>query len=198
MALTAQALRLAPTRWHRHPGVREPSQLTLGERAADRLRNGMGSWSFVFGALAFLGAWMALNGGSGFDPYPFILLNLLLSCLAAMQGAILLIAARRSDQISSELALHDYQTDTRAADALDAMRQEVAELRLGQDRLMHAVTAMTPRTAPPLSRSATQEVVDPSARAAARRPRHTQSSTATASTPSRTSLPRPNRLSSTR
>jgi uncharacterized membrane protein len=50
----------------------------------------------------------------GFDPYPFILLNLILSCLAAMQGAILLIAAKRQDQISSELALHDYQTNVEA------------------------------------------------------------------------------------
>ena len=89
-----------------HPGVRQAAQLTLGERAADRLRNGMGSWSFVVTALVFLAGWMIGNGGDGFDPYPFILLNLILSCLAAMQGAILLIAARRADQISAELAAH--------------------------------------------------------------------------------------------
>ncbi len=62
------------------------------------------------------------NSGSGFDPYPFILLNLILSCLAAMQGAILLIAARRSDQISAELALHDFQTDTNAAELIQAVK----------------------------------------------------------------------------
>jgi len=75
------------------------------------MRNGMGSWGFVFSALGFLAIWMLYNGHHGFDPYPFILLNLLLSCLAAMQGAILLIAAKRADQISSELALHTYQVD---------------------------------------------------------------------------------------
>jgi uncharacterized membrane protein len=96
----------------RHPGVRQGDQLTLGERAADRLRNGMGSWTFVFAALVFLAGWMAGNGSRGFDPYPFILLNLILSCLAAMQGAILLIAARRADQISAEMAAHDYAADT--------------------------------------------------------------------------------------
>jgi len=74
----------------------------------------MGSWPFVFGALAFLALWMAGNTNRGFDKYPFILLNLLLSCLAAMQGAILLIAAKRSDQVASELAEHDYETDCRA------------------------------------------------------------------------------------
>src|SRR2546421_4671690 len=100
--------------WHDHPGVRARHQLTLGERAADKMRNGMGSWAFVFAALAFLAVWMGVNRGNGFDPYPFILLNLVLSCLAALQGAILLIAAKRSDQIASELARHDYQKDSKA------------------------------------------------------------------------------------
>ena len=100
-------------------------QLTLGERAADKMRNGMGSWAFVFAALAFLAVWMLFNGVRGhsrFDPYPFILLNLVLSCLAAMQGAILLIAAKRSDQIAAELAQHDYETDSRAEQLIEALR----------------------------------------------------------------------------
>ena len=69
--------------WHRHPGVRTGDQLTRGERAADTLRNVMGSWGFVFGALLFLFGWMLGNRNVGFDVYPFILLNLILSCLAA-------------------------------------------------------------------------------------------------------------------
>lgn len=97
--------------WHHHPGVRSGDELTLGERAADVMRNGMGSWPFVFGALVFLLIWMVYNGHHGFDPYPFILLNLVLSCLAAMQGAILLIAAKRSDAIASELAKHTFDID---------------------------------------------------------------------------------------
>ena len=102
------------SQWNRHPAVRSDEQLSLGERAADILRNGMGSWGFVFGALLFLAGWIIGNRRGGFDPYPFILLNLILSCLAAMQGAVLLIAAKRADQISSELALHDYRTDAEA------------------------------------------------------------------------------------
>src|SRR5436190_23731470 len=97
--------------WHRHPGVRSGDQLTKGERAADVLRNSMGSWGFVFGALLFLTGWMIGNRNVGFDPYPFILLNLVLSCLAAMQGAILLIAAKRQDQVASELAMPDYDVN---------------------------------------------------------------------------------------
>jgi uncharacterized membrane protein len=112
------------TVWHRNPAVRTGDQLTVGERAADRLRNGMGSWGFVIGALLFLAGWMVGNGRGGFDPYPFILLNLVLSCLAAMQGAILLIAAKRSDQVASELAAHDYAADLES----DAAIKEVSSL----------------------------------------------------------------------
>ena len=106
--------KIHPPTWHHHPAVRSGPRLTRGERAADHLRNGMGSWGFVFGAFVFLAGWMVGNRNIGFDKYPFILLNLILSCLAAMQGAILLIAAKREDQISSELAHHDYETNLEA------------------------------------------------------------------------------------
>ena len=103
------------THWHKHPGVRSGEQLTLGERAADRMRNMMGSWPFVFSFFSIMIAWAVINsvfyfGGSqgkhGFDPYPYILLNLFLSMLAGVQAAALLIAAKRADAIASEIALH--------------------------------------------------------------------------------------------
>jgi uncharacterized membrane protein len=127
-------MRLPPSNWHRHPGVRSDEQLTRGEQAADLLRNGMGSWGFVFGAILFLAGWMLGNRGSGFDPYPFILLNLILSCLAAMQGAILLIAAKREDQVSSELALHDYETNKEAdaiVKSIEGLTREIHERVVG-------------------------------------------------------------------
>lgn len=131
-AAVGPAARRRGSLWRRHPGVRSGDRLTLGERAADRLRNGMGSWTFVVVSLVFLAGWMVGNGDHGFDPYPFILLNLILSCLAALQGAILLIAAKREDQISSELAVHDYQTNQEASRAvhaiLDLTRQIHAQL----------------------------------------------------------------------
>lgn len=122
-----RSLGIRPTRliWHRHPAVRSADELTFGERAADRLRNGMGSWVFVITALVFLVGWMAGNRDVGFDPYPFILLNLVLSCLAAMQGAILLIAARRADQISAELAQHDYDIDQTSVGEIAELRRDV-------------------------------------------------------------------------
>jgi uncharacterized membrane protein len=114
--------------WKSHPAVRSGDQLTRGERAADRLRNGMGSWGFVFAALVFLAGWMIGNRDVGFDKYPFILLNLILSCLAAMQGAILLIAAKREDQISSELARHDYEADLEASNIVKEIRALTLEI----------------------------------------------------------------------
>ncbi len=128
MQLKEWRVRAARSVWQHHPGIRKRSELTLGERSADRLRNGMGSWAFVLGALIFLAGWMAGNRNVGFDPYPFILLNLILSCLAALQGAILLIAARRSDQISAELAVHDYQTNLDAAQMIRSINDMTLEI----------------------------------------------------------------------
>jgi uncharacterized membrane protein len=100
--------------WHKHPGVRSGADLSLGERAADKMRNMMGSWSFVFAFFAVMIAWALTNtlliqhilNHRSFDPYPYILLNLFLSMLAGIQGATLLIAAKRADAISSEVAMH--------------------------------------------------------------------------------------------
>ena len=102
------------THWHRHPGVRSGDELSLGERAADRMRGVMGSWPFVFGFFATMITWAVVNSfiiakvakGKPFDPYPYILLNLFLSMLAGVQAAALLIAAKRADAIASEIAIH--------------------------------------------------------------------------------------------
>lgn len=97
-------------------------QLTAGQRAADRMRNGMGSWGFIAGFVAFMAIWAGINlAVKAWDPYPFILLNLFLSMLAGLQGAILLIAAKRQDAIAAALAQHDYDTNL-------AAKQEIEEL----------------------------------------------------------------------
>lgn len=103
--------------WRHHPGVRTGKDLTLGERAADRMRNVMGSWPFVFGFILIMVIWAGTNSyflknvldHKPFDPYPYILLNLFLSMLAGLQGAILLIAAKRADAIAAEQAMHHLQ-----------------------------------------------------------------------------------------
>ncbi|HEY5304389.1 MAG TPA: DUF1003 domain-containing protein [Acidimicrobiales bacterium] len=102
------------THWHKHPGVRSGNQLSRGERAADKMRDTMGSWPFVFGFFAVMILWAGTNTlllekvmhHKAFDPYPYILLNLFLSMMAGVQAAALLIAAKRSDAIASEVAVH--------------------------------------------------------------------------------------------
>ncbi len=139
------------SKWHEHPHVRSGKDLTAGERAADTMRNGMGSWGFVFSALGFLGIWMLYNRNSGFDPYPFILLNLVLSCLAAMQGAILLIAARRADTISAELAKHTFDIDQQnlaVTKDVHEVAQEIAELTRRIDGLTKLIHDHVMKTTP--------------------------------------------------
>ena len=119
--------------WHIHPGVRSGSDLTFGERAADRMRNTMGSWTFVFCFFGVMIAWAVANsafylggfhGKHGFDPYPYILLNLMLSMMAGVQAAALLIAAKRSDAIASEVAMHTEKN----TDQLMVLMRENTEL----------------------------------------------------------------------
>ena len=99
------------TNWH----TVQRDHRSRGERAADRLRNGMGSWPFVFSFLGFMVLWALLNSlPFKWDAYPFILLNLFLSMLAGLQGAILLIAAKRQDAIAAALSQHDYDTNVAA------------------------------------------------------------------------------------
>ena len=79
------------------------------------MRSIMGSWPFVFSFFAIMILWAVVNsmfylggknGRHGFDPYPYILLNLFLSMLAGVQAAALLIAAKRADAVASEIAMH--------------------------------------------------------------------------------------------
>jgi uncharacterized membrane protein len=83
----------------------------------------------VLGSLAFLALRMSFNRNTGFAPYPFIPLSLVLSCVAAPQGAILLIAARRADQMSAELAVHDHTTNAEALEAIHRLEVITAGIK---------------------------------------------------------------------
>jgi uncharacterized membrane protein len=115
---SAEHPRKSDPTWHQA----HKSKLTFGQRSADKLRNGMGSWIFVFSFLGIMALWAILNSLSiKWDPYPFILLNLFLSMLAGLQGAILLISAKRQDGIAAALAQHDYNTDKASRKDIDAL-----------------------------------------------------------------------------
>jgi uncharacterized membrane protein len=116
--------------WHKA----QRKTLTRGDRAADRLRNVMGSWFFVGGFVGFMVAWAIVNTFKvAWDPYPFILLNLFLSMLAGLQGAILLIAAKRQDAIAAALSTHDYETNMAAKKEIE----ELMAINKAQLELLH-------------------------------------------------------------
>ena len=117
--------------WHFHPAVRSGDERTLGEQAADAMRHGMGSWPFVFAFMGLMVAWMTYNSVSHkpFDVYPFILLNLMLSTLAGLQGAILLIAAKRADRISAELAAYHLDVSEHANAELADLKEIIADVK---------------------------------------------------------------------
>jgi len=117
--------------WNFHPAVRSGDERTLGERAADAMRHGMGSWPFVFTFMGLMVAWMSYNSISHkpFDVYPFILLNLMLSTLAGLQGAILLIAAKRADRIASELAAYHLEVSEHANAELADLKEIIADVK---------------------------------------------------------------------
>jgi uncharacterized membrane protein len=139
------------TYWEAHPAVPSGDQLTLGERAADKMRNSMGSWGFVGIFITVMAVWAVINsifwlggtnGKHGFDPYPYILLNLFLSMVAGLQGAILLIAAKRSDQIASQLAQHDYDTDQRAFARIESVHSRLEELAKSNRALLEQISTL--------------------------------------------------------
>jgi len=111
-------------------------RLTLGQRAADALTKWAGSWTFILMFLFFLIAWIFINGyflvkyyQKAFDPYPFILLNLTLSCLAAIQAPIILMSQNRSAQRDRLRAEYDYQVNKKA-------EKEIQEIKSQLDKIM--------------------------------------------------------------
>jgi uncharacterized membrane protein len=105
---------------------------SLGERMADRLTAGAGSWTFILAFLGFIAIWMAVNVVAWtrhWDPFPFILLNLVLSCVAAIQAPIILMSQNREEARDRVRAEADYEVNLKAELLLEHLTQEVAALK---------------------------------------------------------------------
>ena len=111
---------------------------TRGQRAADAVARFGGSWTFVglFGVL--MASWVGLNGwllwqrGSTFDPYPYILLNLFLSMLAAIQAPVILMSQNRQSEKDRQSAEHDYEVNLKAELEIMLLHEKIDELRQAQ------------------------------------------------------------------
>ncbi|MDF2456155.1 MAG: hypothetical protein K0R51_2148, partial [Cytophagaceae bacterium] len=92
--------------------------LTLGQRLADKVASFGGSWSFIISFFGFMFVWILANIFvllyEPFDPYPFILLNLILSCLASIQAPIIMMSQNRQEEKDRLRNLHDYQINLKA------------------------------------------------------------------------------------
>jgi uncharacterized membrane protein len=105
--------------------------LTVGQRLADRVAAFGGSWSFIGLALLAIACWMGVNRllGRPFDPYPYILLNLVLSCVAALQAPIIMMSQNRQAAHDRLDAQHDYEVNTKAELEIVALHEKLDELR---------------------------------------------------------------------
>jgi uncharacterized membrane protein len=109
-------------------------RLSFGERLADRIASFGGSWTFIAIFLAVMLAWIVLNvlRPASFDPYPFILLNLVLSCLAALQAPVIMMSQNRMSQKDRLDARHDYEVNLKAEMEIAALHLKLDELHLRQ------------------------------------------------------------------
>jgi uncharacterized membrane protein len=123
--------------------VRHLNRRTLGERVADGVAAGVGSWPFIITQSALFVLWILANafiisdwiGGKPFDPYPFILLNLTLSFQAAYTGPVVMMSQNRQAAKDRDAAEHDYSINQETFDRLknlEAMVLEIRELRRQQ------------------------------------------------------------------
>ena len=112
------------------------SQLTFGERLADRLADFGGSWRFIsiFATVLFL--WVAINSVAlflkPFDPYPFIFLNLVLSCLAAIQAPVIMMSQNRQETRDRLHADHDYRINLKAELEIRNLHEKIDHLLMNQ------------------------------------------------------------------
>ncbi|EMF0271132.1 DUF1003 domain-containing protein [Enterococcus hirae] len=102
---------------------------TFGQKSADAIANFGGSWPFIFLFVVILGSWILLNTlhffGLSFDRYPFILLNLVLSCLAAIQAPIIMMSQNRQAARDRIAADHDYQTNLKAELEISLLHEKI-------------------------------------------------------------------------
>lgn len=115
-----------------HPTFKLPK--TLGQKASDLITKWAGSWTFIILFFVFLGLWIGTNGyfilktvwwKEVVDPFPFILLNLALSCLAAIQAPIILMSQNRENQRDRTRAQYDYAVNRKAEKEIQELKKQL-------------------------------------------------------------------------
>lgn len=116
----------------------EDATRTFGDKLADKLTEIAGSWKFIIGMIIFLFSWILLNLFviDNADTYPFILLNLILSCIAALQAPIIMMSQNREAKKDSLRSSNDYKTDLKSELILEELHNEIKKLAANQNKIL--------------------------------------------------------------
>jgi len=111
---------------------------TLGQRAADAIAKFAGSWAFIFAFTGVLILWMVVNtilAADAFDPFPFILLNLVLSCVAAIQAPLIMMSQNRQEEKDRRRAENDYKVNLKTEIMIEDLYDKVNAILAKQSAL---------------------------------------------------------------
>ncbi len=117
---------------------KEHEKYTLGQRAADSIAKFAGSWAFIFSFTAVLILWMVINAvlaAKAFDPYPFILLNLVLSCVAAIQAPLIMMSQNRQEEKDRRRAENDYKVNLKTEIMIEDLYDKVTAILAKQSAM---------------------------------------------------------------
>ncbi len=115
---------------------------TVGQRAADRIAKFAGSWGFILSFIAVLAGWMTCNillSRRAFDPYPFILLNLVLSCVAAIQAPLIMMSQNRQEEKDRRRAENDYKVNLKTEIMIEDLHDKLNRVLARQEIILHAL-----------------------------------------------------------
>ena len=115
---------------------------SFGDYLADKITEIAGSWPFIIGLIIFLLLWIILNIFilTNADPYPFILLNLLLSCIAALQAPIIMMSQNREAKKDRLRSSNDYKTDLKSELILEDLHNKMSQIIKNQNKIINILT----------------------------------------------------------
>ena len=122
---------------------KEKEKYTLGQRAADTIAKFAGSWAFIFSFAGVLILWMVVNAilaTKAFDPYPFILLNLVLSCVAAIQAPLIMMSQNRQEEKDRRRAENDYKVNLKTEIMIEDLYDKVNAILAKQSQIEKLLT----------------------------------------------------------
>lgn len=123
--------------------VKEDSvKYTIGQKAADKVAKIAGSWRFIFIFMAALAIWIIINntlGKTAFDPYPYILLNLALSCLAAIQAPLIMMSQNRQESKDRRRAENDYKVNLKTEVIIQDLYNRLDTIMENQEKILTSV-----------------------------------------------------------